>query len=159
MRCRRRRRVDDGAVGHGADHLGGAEHTGDRAGPDDAGRADADPEQWRGGQPDDLSGQVQDDLEHRALLDRVNSFCARVIGHGALGAGEDPPVEVEHGCAERLVLGQVDPDDLQTGPVDVDEGGRLAGPHLVGGPELDGVAALEQFGDEVAHRGLTVTHG
>ena len=52
------------------------------------------------------------------------------------------------------MLCQVDSDDLPTGAVDVDEGGRLARAHLIGRPELDGVAALEQLGDQVAHRHL-----
>ena len=112
----------------------------DAARADDAGGADADAEQGRGGGADDLV----DEVEHR-----VDDGLAGVVADRALGADEDVAVEVEHGGAQHLVGGEVDADGLQARAVDVDEGARLAGAHDLGGAELDGVTAVHELGDEV----------
>ena len=67
----------------------------------------------------------------------------------ALAADQDVAVEVEHRGAQDLVRGEVDPDHLQAGPVDVDEGRALARAHDLGGAELDDLPALEERHDEV----------
>ena len=118
--------------------VGGGVHDATR--DDDAGRPDADAEKGGGRGSDHLLHEIQDDRDDRL---------ARVVSDAALGAHEDVAVEVEHRRAEHLVGGEVDTDGLQPGAVEVDEGGRLAGAHLLGRAELDCVAALDHLGDEV----------
>src|SRR5690606_1118961 len=115
--------------------VGGGEN---RAGEvDDAGRADAHTEDGARREADELPDEV-DDLR--------GGLGAGRAGERDLSALDDGPVEVEEGAAEQRVVAQVDSDDLEGRPIDVEEGGRFAGAGLVALAGLDD----EAFGDELA---------
>jgi hypothetical protein len=66
-----------------------------------------------------------------------------------LGTSDDGAVEIQDGAVQRAVVGEVEADHLQAGAVDVDQDRGLAHPSGGAPPDLDGVAAVEERGDQL----------
>ena len=115
--------VDPAEVGCGVDHA---------TRPDDAGRADPDPEQRRGGQLDDLPRQVEDDLEHRVPLDRARSaFVPRSSGTGRSARPRICPSRSSTAARSVWCSARSSPMICRPAAVYVDEGGLLARSHRI----------------------------
>jgi len=110
---------------------------------DDAGRADADAE-------DRCRGPV-DQSPHERRHERDGRLAGRAVACD-LEARDDGAVEVDDRAEEAVVLGEVDADDLERAPVDVDQRRGLAGSCVLALSELDDEALGDELRDEIGDR-------
>ena len=109
---------------------------------DDAGRADPDTEHGGVRVGDELAGEPDDGGED----------VGGVGGHGCLVAGDDLPVEGQHGSEDAVTAREIEPDDAVALPIEVDEDAGLAGAGDLAGATLGDVAVFDELGDEVGDR-------
>ena len=107
---------------------------------DDARRADADAEDRGGGQGDDRVEQRDDES------DSILTGCCAAIDLCAL---PHIPVKAENCTVKDAVVREVEADDLECRPVDIDERCRLARTHRLALAQFDDEPLCNKVGDQV----------